>query len=102
MSSLSWYGVRCIFRHRPLGVYEERVTLWTARSPEEAIGRAESEALEYCESLDEVEYVKFAEVFKMFEAPGDGIEVFSLMRESDLPPGSYVERFFATGAERSS
>ncbi|MFF2521446.1 hypothetical protein [Streptomyces liangshanensis] len=85
-----------------MDAYEERVTLWTAHSPKEAIGRAESEALEYCEDLEEVEYVHFAEAFHMFDVPGEGIEVFSLMRESDLSPGDYVERFFATGLERTN
>ncbi|MEU4107015.1 hypothetical protein ACGFYT_16080 [Streptomyces sp. NPDC048208] len=102
MTDLNWYGVRCVFRHRPLDVYEERVTLWTARSPDEAIARAETEAREYCDLLEEVEYVNFAEAFLIREVPGEGVEVFSLMRESELPPAQYVERFFATGDERSS
>ncbi|MFJ2608356.1 hypothetical protein ACIO13_25760 [Streptomyces sp. NPDC087425] len=101
MNDISWYGVRCVFRHQTLGVYEERVTLWTARSLDEAISRAESEAMEYCGFLEDVAYVRFAEAFRMVEPPGEGIEVFSLMRDSDLPPGDYVERFFSTGLERS-
>ncbi|MEV5955903.1 hypothetical protein AB0M11_19380 [Streptomyces sp. NPDC051987] len=101
MASSPWYGVRCVFRHRVLGVYEERVTLWTARSPDEAIARAEAEAREYCEVLDEVEYAGFAEAFRMDGAPGEGAEVFSLMRASGLPSGEYVRRFFATGDERT-
>ncbi|WP_327697252.1 hypothetical protein [Streptomyces sp. NBC_00459] len=102
MSESSWYGVRCVFRHRPLGVYEERVTLWTAESFDQAIERAEEEALEYCEALDEVEYVRFSEAFRMDGEPGEGVEVFSVMRENDLSPGEYVERFYATGSERSA
>ncbi|MER7691224.1 hypothetical protein [Streptomyces sp. NPDC097610] len=101
MAEPSWYGVRCVFRHRELGVYEERVTLWTAHSPDEAIGRAEVEALEYCAALGETEYTGFAEAFRMDGAPGVGAEVFSLMRESELSPGSYVGKFYATGRERT-
>ncbi|RZU46274.1 hypothetical protein EV284_0944 [Streptomyces sp. BK022] len=101
MTDVSWYGVRCVFRHHHLDVYEERVTLWTARSLDEAIARAETEAREYCEMLDAVEYVNFAEAFRIGDVPGEGVEVFSLMRESELPPGEYVRRFFATGDERS-
>lgn len=97
----SWYGVRCVFRHRHLEVYEERVTLWVARSLDEAIARAESEAAEYCEGLDGVHYTDFAEAYAMFASPEEGAEVFSLMRESGLPPGDYVRRFFATGEERT-
>ncbi|MFJ9627815.1 hypothetical protein ACIRU8_08990 [Streptomyces sp. NPDC101175] len=101
MSEVSWYGVRCVFRHRELGVYEERLTLWRALSPDEAIARGESEAREYCAALDGVEYVDFAETYRMDDEPGEGAEVFSLMRESGLPAGEYVGRFFATGAERT-
>ncbi|MEU2426065.1 hypothetical protein ABZ619_34505 [Streptomyces sp. NPDC007851] len=98
---MEWYGVRCVFRHVSLGVYEERVTLWTGSSADEAIGRAEEEARAYCAALDDVEYVRFAEAFRMAGAPGEGAEVFSLMRESGLPAGEYVRRFFATGDERT-
>ncbi|MEV6765343.1 hypothetical protein AB0N16_32840 [Streptomyces sp. NPDC051105] len=79
----------------------KRVTLWTARSPGEAIDRAETEARAYCDVLDDVGYVDFAEAFRMDDVPGEGVEVFSLMRESTLPSGEYVRRFFATGDERS-
>lgn len=100
MSEQSWYGVRCVFRNREFGVYEERVTLWRAASFDEAIRRGESEAREYCADLDSVEYTDFAEAYRMYDVPGEGAEVFSLMRESGLPVGEYVERFFDTGAER--
>ncbi|MEU1090060.1 hypothetical protein ACFYPN_31610 [Streptomyces sp. NPDC005576] len=83
-------------------MYEERVTLWKADSLDEAITFAESEALEYCEVLEEVDYANFAEAFEMVDAPGEGSEVFSLMRESTLSSGEYVSRFFDTGEERTS
>ncbi|WP_405993264.1 hypothetical protein [Streptomyces sp. NBC_00986] len=101
MNEQSWYGVRCVFRHRELGVYEERLTLWRATSLGEAISRGELEAHEYCADLDGVEYADFAEAYRMFDEPGEGAEVFSLMRESGLPADEYVGRFFATGAERA-
>ena len=31
-----------------------------------------------------------------------GVEVFSLLRESDLPPKTYLRNFFSTGDERES
>ncbi|MFF2994308.1 hypothetical protein ACFVTC_06935 [Streptomyces sp. NPDC057950] len=97
----SWYGVRRVFRHRELGVYAERVTLWSAGRPGDAIGRAEAEALEYCAALEEVDCAGYAEAFRMDGVLGEGAEVFSLMRESDLPSGVHVRRFFATGRERT-
>lgn len=84
------------------------MTLWTAGSPDEAIGSpdeaigcAEAEAGEYCAALGETEYTGFAESFRMDGTPGEGAEVFSLMRESDLPSGAYVGKFYATGCERT-
>ncbi|MFJ4621011.1 hypothetical protein [Streptomyces sp. NPDC088812] len=77
------------------------MTLWRANSLDEAIARAESEALEYCEGLHEVDFVEFSEAFRMDGEPGEGSEVFSLMRESTLEPGDYVRQFFATGQERT-
>ncbi|MCU1603035.1 MAG: putative integral rane protein, partial [Frankiales bacterium] len=51
----SWFAVRCVFRTAWLGdgpqpeeqLYEERITLWQASSPEEAIALAEQEAAEW-------------------------------------------------------
>ena len=36
----------------------------------------------------------------MAEPLGDGAEVFSLMRDSDLTPHEYLDHFFDTGDER--
>jgi hypothetical protein len=97
----SWYGVRCVFHHRELGVHEERVTLWTAGSLDEAIGCPEAEAGEYCAALGEAEYTGFAEAFRMDAVPGVGAEVFSLTRESELSPDSCVGKSYAMGRERT-
>jgi hypothetical protein len=92
-----WFGVRCIF-HDPEGVFEERVTIWRAAGFEEAVELAEGEAEEYAESV-EAEYLGFAQVFAMEEPPAHGAVAFSLLRESDLNPDDYLDRFFDTGDE---
>jgi hypothetical protein len=83
-------------------VYEERITLWLAASAEEAIERAEVEALEYAGSIEESPgtYLGIAQSYRLVDAPADGAEVFSLMRSSTLEPGEYVDAFFDTGTER--
>jgi hypothetical protein len=101
MPEQEWYAVRCVFRHRTLGVYEERITLWRAESFAGAAELAEAEAEEYCADLDETEYVGFAQSYALYDVPGHGAEVFSLMRDSALEPEAYVERFFDTGEERT-
>jgi hypothetical protein len=102
-----WYAVRCIFELAGSDgghAYEERVTLWHATSGEEAIARAEAEAVEYANIIEETpdRYLGVAQSFHLFEIPADGTEVFSLIRESELPPDAYVDAFFNTGTERQS
>ncbi|MCB7136333.1 DUF4288 domain-containing protein [Cellulosimicrobium marinum] len=99
-----WYGVRCVFRHRGLEdgtdrVYEERVTVWTAERFDDAIARAETEAREYAADVG-AKYLGLAQAYQSDDVPGDGAEVFSLMRTSRLKSGRYLDTFFDTGAER--
>ena len=93
-----WFGVRCVFRHGER-TYEERVVIVLARDLDQAIAKAELEADEYADGSD-AEYVGLAQAFALFDAPGDGVEVFSLMRDSDLPVDEYLDAFFDTGDER--
>lgn len=104
---VSWYAVRCVFRFsEPQYVagypFEERITLWRATSADQAIERAEAEALEYAENLDESTetYLGLAQSYKLADEPGDGAEVFSLIRMSRLEPSKYLDTFFDTGTER--
>lgn len=80
-------------------VYEERVTLWRTADVDAAIRRAEAEAEEYATIL-EAEYIGLAQAYLLADAVGDGAEVFSLMRTSDLDPDEYIDQFFDTGNER--
>lgn len=49
-----WFAVRCVFEWPSEAgesrTYEERLTLWRARSLDEAISKAESEAAEYAQA----------------------------------------------------
>jgi hypothetical protein len=92
-----WYAVRCIFELLE-GSYEERITLWRAPGFDEAIGMAEDEADAYARSLDAA-YLGIAQAYDLFDEPGHGAEVFSLIRDSDLGPDDYIDRFVSTGSE---
>jgi hypothetical protein len=104
----SWYAVRSLFRTgdrvdlgEGAGSYEERITVWRARSPEEALERAAAEAGEYADFAGTTYLAGFGQAYHLADAPPrDGVEVFSLVRDSDLAPEPYVGRFFATGRER--
>lgn len=104
----SWFSVRCLFAKGwpadggpPL--YEERITVWRASSVEEAVARAEAEAQTYAAAIEEAPdtFLGLAQAYRLFDEPGDGAEVFSLLRESGLTAEDYVDTFFDTGAERS-
>ena len=100
------YSVRCIFRWRPRQdqkakhLYEERITLWQAKSIDHAIELAEQEAEAY--ASEDMEFLGYSQAYALF-APvtANGIEVFSLLRESDLDPDNYIDTYFDTGRERA-
>jgi Domain of unknown function (DUF4288) len=100
-----WYAVRSVI-HLAVQAddatqpYEERITLWQAASFTEALERAEAEAVQYAEALGADYLIEFGQAFELFDEPGDGAEVFSLIRDSKLSPPAYVRTFFQTGAER--
>ena len=97
---MDWYSVRCVFRGRASArLVEERITLWRAGSFDEVIQHAEREAKEYASRLS-LRYLGLAQAFKLSQNPGAGAEMFSLMRESDLPDEAYLTTFFDTGTER--
>lgn len=89
--------MRCVFEAQR-GVFEERITLWRADSFE----RAEDEAREYAATITDSEdaYLGFAQAYRLYDTPGDGAEVFSLMRTSRRTPESYLDHFFDMGKER--
>jgi hypothetical protein len=104
-----WFSVRCFFTvgwpEEAIGkTYEERITLWRARSIDHAIELAEAEAREYAAIIDDSpsEYLEHAQAYRLDDEPWHGGEIFSLMRDSELAPQDYIERFFDTGAERQT
>jgi isochorismate pyruvate lyase len=97
----AWFSVRCLFRlgAEAPATYEERMTLWRASSPAEAVTRAEAEAGEYATDVAG-EYLGLAQVYAVSDEPAHGSELFSLLRDSPLPPAAYLDTFFDTGDER--
>jgi hypothetical protein len=101
---LGWYGVRCLFRWRTWDgkPYEERITLWRAHSLDQAIELAEEDAADYADR-NEIDYLHLSQAYAL--DPGSriesGLEVFSLLRDSALPPQEYLDRFYDTGTEHT-
>jgi len=81
-------------------VYEERITLWRAKSINEAIRKSEAEVKRYAKESGGT-YLKFIQAYWLYdEVDADGLEVFSLMRESDLTSKQYIDMHFDTGTEK--
>ncbi|GLY40004.1 hypothetical protein Amsp01_060270 [Amycolatopsis sp. NBRC 101858] len=96
-----WYAVRCVFRWTAAEgqPYEERITVWRAAGFEAAVAQAESEAVEYAADTG-VTYLGLAQGYATGEKVLEpGTEVFSLLRDSPVPPEEYLDRHFDTGGE---
>ncbi|MBI3828815.1 MAG: DUF4288 domain-containing protein [Planctomycetes bacterium] len=109
MKKKRWFSGRTIFRHKEKEngnmktVYEERIVLFTAKNFNEAISKAEKEARKYCCAYKGVAFLGFVDAYELVDSKiGSGTEIFSLMRESNLAPKKYLDRFFDTGKERAS
>ncbi|ABS03669.1 hypothetical protein [Kineococcus radiotolerans] len=80
------------------------MTLWWDTDMDQAIEKAEAEA-QTCTSETTwppervTEHLGLTQAYALPDEPGDGAEVFSLMRTSDLPPTVYLDRFFDTVGE---
>jgi hypothetical protein len=104
VSEAHWYAVRSVIRWSPTEPdgnrpYEERVTLWRAGTFDEAIDRAEAESTQYAAEFGADYLIDFGQAYRLYDEPGDGSEVFSLLRDSDLEPDDYVATHFDTGTE---
>lgn len=98
---MPWFGARTLFLHKafPGQTYEERINVIQAYSEDDALLKAEEIAKQYAD--ESTEFLNYTIVFEMFDDLGDKAEVFSLMRESDLAPEDYIDRYFDTGSERT-
>lgn len=101
-----WYAVKCLFSHPGRAnpedgtLYEERITLWRADSWNEAFQKAKDEARAYAAESD-CKFLSATSAFHLFDGSlGEGTEVWSAMRESNLTPDFYVKTFSETDRDR--
>jgi len=104
MNEEPWYGAKLVFQmfhdvQNDSYKYEERVVLVHAPTEHEAMQKAETFAKAY--ETDRITYVGFVQLFHIFDdVIGDGTEVFSLIRDSQLTVDEYLDHFYDTGGER--
>lgn len=92
-----WFSVRHVLKNG--SSYEERITTWEAEDFEAASTLARAEAEDYATLLHDGIVLDLVQAYALAEAPGHRAEVFSLIRQSDLPPDEYLTTFFDTGSE---
>jgi len=93
-----WYATRCVFRSGD--AYEERITVWCARSVAESVELAADEAARYAARTG-AEFLGFCDSYfiaNLFELDQ---EAFSQLRDSDLEAQDYVRTLFVTGRENA-
>ena len=103
---MPWYTVRTVVHRRDEQVYQERITLWRRPDADAAAEAALAESAEY--AADEgAEDCGLAQVFEPYgddvaglRSAAEGCEIFSLVRQSELEPGLYLDTFFDTGREQ--
>jgi hypothetical protein len=92
-----WFAVRLVVLHEE-SHYEETITIWKSPDAETAMERARRMAEDVSSTVGG-RTLPFAQSFRLAHVPGDGAEVFSLIRESNLSPDEYLKTFFWTGHE---
>lgn len=105
MDSEPWYGVRLVYRLTGFSspAYEERILIVNASSFDDAIAKAERHSKDHED--DATIYTGYAMAYHIVDengpAIGNGVEVFSLIRDSELDIDEYLARFHDTGREHA-
>ena len=92
---MQWFTVRTVVHRADERVYEERITLWRRNDADEAAEAALSESAEYAGDEGAVDcglaqvYEPYGDDVAGLRSAADGCEIFSLARQSDLPPGEF-------------
>lgn len=106
MDSEPWYGVRLVYQLicEDGPAYEERILIIRASGSDDAIEQAERLSRETYES-ESTTYTGYAMAFNVVDEDGEtlppGVEVFSLIRKSELNADDYLHTFHDTGKERA-
>jgi hypothetical protein len=101
-----WFGVKTILIHlhesdSTLRVYEESVLLVKADNFDDAIASAERIVRKNCSVLS-CEDSGFYNAFEITDDKlSNGVEVYSIMRESKIEIDKYLDKFYDTGFERT-
>lgn len=103
---MQWYTVRTVVHRADERVYQERITLWRRADADDAAEAALAESAEYASDEGAIDcglaqvYEPYGDDVAGLRSAAEGCEIFSLVRQSDLDPGAYLDTFFDTGKEQ--
>lgn len=107
MTQLDCYSAKCIFCSERIEdgkstrVFEERVVLLHANDFDDAFCKARDEAQSYAKQTDST-FLACIGVFLIQDPLVEGIDLFSMLRSSNLAPDEYLKAITATGIPRNS
>jgi hypothetical protein len=103
-----WFSAKTVCKHQVVEdgalktVFEERVVLIRAADFSEATTKGEEEVQEYCRNHPDAFYTGYIVIYWLHaDRVRHGTEIFSLLRESSLADGAYLNRFYDDGNERT-
>jgi hypothetical protein len=107
-----FYSAKCVFRTefddegRPALAFEERIVFVKCREFDEAFDKAEKEARKYADENQSLKlkttFLACVGVFIVQDPIEEGVQVFSMLRESNMPSDDYLRLHYQTGVERDS
>jgi hypothetical protein len=103
----SWFAGRTTYRNSAIvedglakTVFEERIILVWAREFEEASAKVRAEAQQYLQSDPNLELVECTVIYCTQEQEiSEGAEVWSLLRECDMPASDYIRHYHSNERE---
>jgi len=104
-----FFSAKCVFRSefvedgQPVSVFEERIVFVKGREFDEAFDKAEEEARRYAANNQSEKrnttFLACVGVFIVQDPMEDGVEVFSMLRESNMPSEDYLKAHYRTDTE---
>ena len=98
MKNKNWYSAKGLFKHKYLDAakqpkFEEQIILLRANS----IDMCEKKALKIFKKneapQDGIFFLRLMDVYKLFDIPADGSEIYSFMRLSQLSTKKYIDEY---------
>jgi hypothetical protein len=107
-----FFSAKCVFRAemiedgQPVSVFEERIIFVKACEFDEAFDKAEKAGGKYAgknqTEKNKTTFLACVGIFIVQDPVEDGVEVFSMLRESNMPSENYLKLHYQTGSERDS